>query len=115
VPREKLELTEQIAKQAAESFTQRSLCLVHATRPPRVGRAPATVRELVEKGLAEDAKLVTGGTELPDGLERGYFVKPTVFSNASTDMTIAQEEVFGRVLPIIAVGFKNWARTAICA
>jgi acyl-CoA reductase-like NAD-dependent aldehyde dehydrogenase len=44
---------------------------------------------------------VTGGAEAPDGLDTGYFVKPTVFSDVRTDMTIAQEEIFGPVLAIL--------------
>jgi acyl-CoA reductase-like NAD-dependent aldehyde dehydrogenase len=45
--------------------------------------------------------LVTGGAEAPPGLDRGFFVKPTVFGNVRTDMTIAQEEIFGPVLAIL--------------
>ena len=55
----------------------------------------------IEKGVAEGAKLVTGGPEAPEGLERGYFVKPTVFSEVTPEMTIAQEEIFGPVLAIM--------------
>jgi aldehyde dehydrogenase (NAD+) len=58
------------------------------------------VRGYIEKGEAEGAKLVTGGAEPPEGLERGYFVRPTVFSEVSPEMTIAQEEIFGPVLAI---------------
>src|SRR4029453_13689493 len=49
----------------------------------------------------EGARIVTGGAEPPDGLDRGYYVRPTVFSDVSSDMTIAQEEIFGPVLVII--------------
>ena len=59
------------------------------------------VQELIQKGVDEGARLDAGGTGRPDGLERGYFVKPTVFSNVSNDMTIAREEIFGPVLSII--------------
>src|SRR6185436_20757960 len=45
--------------------------------------------------------LVTGGAEAPDGLEKGFFVRPTVFANVNSDMTIAREEIFGPVLSII--------------
>jgi aldehyde dehydrogenase (NAD+) len=57
----------------------------------------------IQKGIDEGAKLVTGGPERPegDGLENGYYVKPTVFSEVRNDMTIAQEEIFGPVLSII--------------
>jgi aldehyde dehydrogenase (NAD+) len=56
----------------------------------------------IQKGIDEGAKLVTGGPERPDGFEQGYYVRPTVFSEVSNDMTIAQEEIFGPVLSIIA-------------
>ena len=59
------------------------------------------VRGYIRKGVEEGARLVTGGAEAPEGLERGYFVRPTVFSDVRTDMTIAQEEIFGPVLSII--------------
>ena len=55
----------------------------------------------IQKGIDEGAKLVTGGPERPEGLEQGYFVRPTVFSEVRNDMTIAQEEIFGPVLSII--------------
>ena len=51
--------------------------------------------------MDEGATLLTGGAEAPEGLDRGYFVRPTVFSNVTHDMTIAQEEIFGPVLSIV--------------
>ncbi len=59
------------------------------------------VRGFIQKGIDEGATLVTGGAEAPDGLEQGYYVQPTIFSNVTRDMTIAQEEIFGPVLSII--------------
>ncbi|HEX6311304.1 MAG TPA: aldehyde dehydrogenase family protein [Acidimicrobiia bacterium] len=59
------------------------------------------VRSYIEKGIEEGATLVTGGAEPPEGLDRGYFVRPTVFADVTNDMTIAQEEIFGPVLSII--------------
>ena len=59
------------------------------------------VNGYIQKGIDDGAKVVTGGTGKPDGLEQGYYVKPTVFSNVTNDMTIAQEEIFGPVLSII--------------
>ena len=58
------------------------------------------IQGLIEKGMAE-ARLTAGGLGRPDGLNRGYYVKPTVFADVTNDMTIAQEEVFGPVLSII--------------
>jgi len=59
------------------------------------------IQELIQVGIDEGAKLVAGGTGKPEGLEKGYFVKPTVFANVNNQMRIAQEEVFGPVLTII--------------
>lgn len=60
------------------------------------------IQGLIETGLAEGAELVVGGLGKPEGLDDGYFVKPTVFANVKNDMTIAREEIFGPVLSIIA-------------
>ena len=59
------------------------------------------VQNLIEKGVSEGARLVVGGTGRPDGLNRGYFVRPTVFADVNNDMIIAREEIFGPVLSII--------------
>jgi len=59
------------------------------------------VRDYIRIGQEEGAKLLIGGAEPPEGLERGYFVRPTVFGNVRPDMRIAQEEIFGPVLSII--------------
>lgn len=59
------------------------------------------VKRLIDLGVEEGAKLVTGGSELPDGFEKGFFVKPTIFSDVTNDMTIAREEIFGPVLSIL--------------
>ena len=59
------------------------------------------VRGYINKGIDEGAKLVAGGAEAPEGLEKGFFVQPTVFSEVTPDMTIAKEEIFGPVLSII--------------
>jgi aldehyde dehydrogenase (NAD+) len=59
------------------------------------------VRGYIQKGIDEGARLVTGGSEPPKGLDKGYFVRPTVFADVTPDMTIAQEEIFGPVLAIM--------------
>ena len=59
------------------------------------------VEDYIQKGIDEGAELVHGGTGKPDGLERGYFVKPTVFGRVDPDATIAQNEIFGPVLAIL--------------
>ncbi len=101
VPRQRLAEAEEIAKATAEAFTpgdpfddaSRLGPLVSAVQRDRV-------RGYIEKGVAEGARLVTGGAEPPEGLERGYFVRPTVFSEVEPSMTIAREEIFGPVLVI---------------
>jgi aldehyde dehydrogenase (NAD+) len=59
------------------------------------------VQRLIEAGIQEGATLVTGGAGRPEGLDQGFFVKPTVFANVDPSMTIAREEIFGPVLSLI--------------
>jgi len=59
------------------------------------------IQGLIQKGIDEGATLVSGGVGLPDGLDKGYYVKPTVFANVTNDMTIAKEEIFGPVVAIL--------------
>ena len=59
------------------------------------------VQDLIQKGIDEGATLACGGTGRPDGLEKGFFVKPTVFTNVNNNMTIAREEIFGPVICLI--------------
>jgi aldehyde dehydrogenase (NAD+) len=103
VPRDRLEQAERIAATIAEeAFTPGDPFEDGSALGPLVSDIQRErVRGYIEKGEQEGARLVTGGTEPPDGLERGYFVRPTVFSDVKPDMTIAQEEIFGPVLAII--------------
>ena len=102
VPREKLEEAEKIAAAVAESFTPGDPFEESTRLGPLVSETQRDrVRGYIEKGVEEGARLVTGGAEPPEGLETGYFVRPTVFSDVRSDMTIAQEEIFGPVLSII--------------
>jgi aldehyde dehydrogenase (NAD+) len=59
------------------------------------------IQKLIEAGIKEGADLVTGGSGRPEGLNRGYYVRPTVFANVTDEMTIAREEIFGPVLSIL--------------
>ena len=59
------------------------------------------IQDLIKKGVDEGATLVTGGPGRPDGLDKGYYVKPTVFADVNNDMTIAREEIFGPVISIL--------------
>ena len=102
VPRSKLAEVEQLAAAAAAGFAPGN------PFEPTTGLGPLVsavqrdkVRGYINKGIEEGAKLVTGGPDVPDGLDKGFFVQPTIFSNVSNDMTIAQEEIFGPVLSII--------------
>jgi aldehyde dehydrogenase (NAD+) len=62
------------------------------------------IQGLIQKGIDEGATLVAGGAGKPKGLEKGYYVKPTVFANVTNAMTIAREEIFGPVLSILGYG-----------
>jgi acyl-CoA reductase-like NAD-dependent aldehyde dehydrogenase len=102
VPRSKLSEVEAIAKATAEAFTPGDPFGESTRLGPLVSEAQRErVRGYIQKGQDEGARIVTGGAEAPEGLEQGYFVRPTVFSDVTTDMTIAQEEIFGPVLSIL--------------
>ncbi len=102
VPRSRLAEVEQIARETAESYTVGDPFADDTQLGPLISSVQlGRVRGYIEQGIAEGAKLVTGGADAPDGLPTGYFVKPTVFSNVTRDMTIAQEEIFGPVLSIM--------------
>jgi aldehyde dehydrogenase (NAD+) len=59
------------------------------------------IQDLIQKGIDEGARLVAGGTGRPEGFNKGFYVKPTVFADVNNQMTIAREEIFGPVLSII--------------
>ncbi|MCW2992065.1 MAG: h16 [Solirubrobacterales bacterium] len=102
VPRDQLPVVEQIAKATAEAWTVGDPFAEGSTLGPLVSDVQRErVRGYIEQGVAEGARIVTGGAEAPDGLDKGYYVRPTVFSDVTPDMTIAQEEIFGPVLAII--------------
>lgn len=63
------------------------------------------IQQLIEKGIGEGAKVEVGGPGKPEGLETGYYVRPTVFSHVTNDMTIAREEIFGPVL--VLIGYED--------
>ena len=102
VPRSRLADAEKIAAKAAETFTVGDPFSDDSRLGPVVSEAQREqVRGYIKMGVDEGAKLVTGGAEAPEGVGSGYYVKPTVFSEVTTEMTIAQEEIFGPVLSII--------------
>ncbi len=92
-----------IAKKAVEGWTVGDPVEGKSRLGPLSSEAQRDrVRGYIKKGLEEGAMLVCGGAEPPEGLSKGFYVKPTVFADVRTDMTIAQEEIFGPVLSIIA-------------
>ena len=102
VPRARLAEAEQVAAAVAEQFRPGDPFDPESKLGPLVSDIQRErVRGYIRKGQEEGAKLVAGGAEPPEGLERGYFVRPTVFSEVSPEMTIAQEEIFGPVLAIM--------------
>ncbi len=91
----------QIARAAAESTTVGDPS-GNAELGPVVSEAQWTkIQGLIQKGIDEGAQLVAGGPGKPEGLETGYYVKPTVFAGVTNDMTIAREEIFGPVVAIL--------------
>ncbi|WP_194904583.1 aldehyde dehydrogenase family protein [Catenulispora rubra] len=110
VPRAHLAEVERLARSAAESFTVGDPFDARTRLGPLISAVQRDrVRGYIVRGLAEGARLITGGAEAPDGLDRGYFVRPTVFSDVTPDMTIAREEIFGPVLVIIAYDTEDEA------
>ncbi|MBA3280824.1 MAG: aldehyde dehydrogenase family protein, partial [Acidimicrobiia bacterium] len=102
VPRSALAAVEAIAAAVADGFPLGHPLDTDAVAGPLVSDVQRErVLGHIRQGIVEGAKLVAGGTEPPDGFEQGYYVRPTVFSDVTPDMTIAQEEIFGPVLCII--------------
>jgi aldehyde dehydrogenase (NAD+) len=102
VPAAKLAEVEAIAKRVAESVITGDPASEKTNLGPLVSKVQfERVEGYIAKGIAEGAKVVIGGSGRPDGLTKGYFVKPTIFSNVRNDMTIAREEIFGPVLCIL--------------
>ena len=92
----------ELAAQAAAGFTVGPADDAGSRLGPLVSQAQwDRVQGYIQTGIDEGATLVTGGTGKPDGLESGYYVKPTVFADVDNSMTIAREEIFGPVLSII--------------
>ena len=102
VPRAKQDEAIQIAKAAAEKVKVGDPFAEGTTMGPVVSDVQFNkIQGLIKKGIDEGATLVTGGLGRPDGLNRGYYVRPTIFANVTNDMTIAREEIFGPVLAIL--------------
>ncbi|MEN3277353.1 MAG: aldehyde dehydrogenase [Massilia sp.] len=102
VPEERYEEAARLAVEAAAAFTVGDPLQPGARLGPLVSDAQRErVREFIRKGVEEGAELLCGGADAPPGLERGFYVQPTVFGRVAPGSTIAQEEIFGPVLSII--------------
>jgi aldehyde dehydrogenase (NAD+) len=103
VPKSRLDAVKRIIREAARAFTVGDPADPKTAVGPMVSRKQYEhVQSYIHKGIEEGAEVLVGGEGHPAGFEAGYFVKPTVFVNVRNDMTIAQEEIFGPVLCVIA-------------
>jgi aldehyde dehydrogenase (NAD+) len=110
VPRSKLAEAEAVAKIGAESITVGNPFDPATQMGPLVSALQRDrVVKYIEQGIAEGAKLIAGGPTPPEGLDRGFFVRPTVFSDVAPDMSIVREEIFGPVLVIEAYDDEDQA------
>ncbi len=102
VPLDRQDEVKAIARTAAESLVVGDVGDERTNLGPVVSEVQFNkVQRLIQAGIDEGAELVTGGPGRPEHLNRGYFVRPTVFANVRNDMTIAREEIFGPVLSIL--------------
>ena len=102
VPANRLAEVEAIAKKTAETVTVGDPMSPDTQVGPVVSKIQfERVEDYISKGIAEGAKVVIGGEGRPAGLSKGYYVKPTIFSNVNNNMLIAREEIFGPVLAIL--------------
>ena len=102
VPAGKLAEAEAIAAKVSESVVVGDPTAETTTMGPVVSDVQfSKIQGLIQAGIDEGAKVVTGGVGLPDGIDKGYFIKPTVFSGVNNEMTVAREEIFGPVLVMI--------------
>ncbi len=103
VPRSRMAEVAWLAKEAANSIRVGDPLVESTGMGPLSSRAQfEKVQGLIQEGIEEGAELIAGGPGRPEGMTKGYFVKPTVFANVSSDMKIARQEIFGPVLSIIS-------------
>ena len=102
VPANRLAEVEAIAKKVAQAVTVGDPTSKEIEVGPVVSKIQFDrVEDFISKGIAEGARLVIGGEGRPEGLSKGYYVRPTIFSNVNNNMLIAREEIFGPVLAIL--------------
>jgi aldehyde dehydrogenase (NAD+) len=103
VPRTRLDAAQRALREAMREITVGDPADPKTSIGPMVSQKQyERVQSYIRKGIEEGAEVLAGGEGHPEGLEAGYYVKPTVFVNVTNDMTIAQEEIFGPVLSVIA-------------
>jgi aldehyde dehydrogenase (NAD+) len=103
VPKSRLEAAKQAIRETMRTFTVGDPADPKTAVGPMVSQKQyERVQSYIRKGIEEGAEVLVGGESHPEGLEAGYFAKPTVFVNVTNDMTIAREEIFGPVLSVIA-------------
>ena len=103
VPRTRLDSVKRTLREAMRAMTVGDPADPTTAIGPMVSQKQYDrVQSYIRKGIAEGAEVLAGGEGHPEGLDAGYYVKPTVFVNVKNDMTIAQEEIFGPVLCVIA-------------
>ncbi|WP_026402016.1 aldehyde dehydrogenase family protein [Actinomadura rifamycini] len=101
VPRARMAEAIDAAREAASGVTVGDPNGEFGIGPVVSGAQFEKIQALIRKGIDEGATLVAGGTGRPDGLDKGFYVKPTVFADVTNDMTVAREEIFGPVLTIL--------------
>ena len=102
VPRSRMSEAAEAAKSVADATKVGDPFVEGTNLGPLASRAQFDkVQRIIDKGIEEGARLIAGGPGRPNGVNKGYFVKPTVFSDVCNDMTVAREEIFGPVLCII--------------
>jgi len=110
VPKSRLDAVKQGIREAMRAFTVGDPADPKTAVGPMVSQKQyERVQSHIRKGIEEGAEVLVGGEGHPEGFEAGYFVKPTVFVNVKNDMAIAQEEIFGPVLSVIAYDSEDEA------
>ncbi len=102
IPQSSYDAALALAKTAAEKIVLGDPEAESTTMGPVVSEAQFNkIQALIQTGLDEGATLITGGLGRPEGMDKGYYIKPTIFANVDNNMTIAREEIFGPVLCIL--------------
>jgi aldehyde dehydrogenase (NAD+) len=110
VPKSRLDEVKQVIREVMRAFTVGDPADPKTAVGPMVSQKQyERVQSYIRKGIEEGAEVLVGGEGHPEGLEAGYYVKPTVFVNVKNDMAIAQEEIFGPVLSVIAYDSEDEA------